>query len=141
MAQDVGVTIGAESGILARWLLVAAFGRTAPLTFLKGVTMYLVMGDGGSLHERSDWGDQVDDVIHNLYQLFGVGALAHRGLLLLHRGLVRGSFPAPHHHDPNEMLPNFAFWVMVAAPSCQHNGMTGTSVLATTPVTRRVRGT
>ena len=37
----------------------------------------------------------------------------------LHRGLVRGSFPAPHHHDPNEMLPNFAFWVMVAAPSCR----------------------
>ena len=28
-AQDVGVTIGAESGILARWLLVAAFGRIA----------------------------------------------------------------------------------------------------------------
>ena len=52
------------------------------------------------------------------YQLFGVGALAHRGLPL-HRGLVRGSFPAPHHHDPNEMLPNFAFWVMVAAPSCR----------------------
>ena len=25
----------------------------------------------------------------------------------LHRGLVRGSFPAPHHHDPNETLPNF----------------------------------
>ena len=25
----------------------------------------------------------------------------------LHRGLVRGSFPAPHHHDPNEMLLNF----------------------------------
>ena len=24
-----------------------------------------------------------------------------------YRGLVRGSFPAPHHHDPNEMLPNF----------------------------------
>ena len=39
------------------------------------------------------------------------------------------------------MLPNFAFGVMVAAPSCQHNGMTGTSVLATTPVTRRVSGT
>ena len=51
-----------------------------PLAFLKGVTLYLVMGDGGSLHERSDWGDQVDGVIHNLYQLFGVGALAHRGL-------------------------------------------------------------
>ena len=50
------------------------------LTFLKGVTLYLVMGDGESLHERSDWGDQVDGVIHNLYQLFGVGALAHRGL-------------------------------------------------------------
>ena len=31
----------------------------------------------------------------------------------LHRGLVRGSFPAPHHHDPNEMLPNFQIWVMV----------------------------
>ena len=28
-----------------------------------------------------------------------------------HRRLVRGSFPAPHHHDPNKMLPNFAFWV------------------------------
>ena len=121
MAQNLGVTIGAESGILARWLLVAASGRTAPLTFLQGVTLYLVMGDGGSLHERSDWDDQVDDVIHNLYQP------------PLHRELVRGSFPAPHHHDPNEMQPNFAFWVMVAAPSCQHNGMTGTSVLATTP--------
>ena len=43
MAQGVGVTIGAESGILA---------------FLKGVTLYLVMGDGGSLHERCDWGHQ-----------------------------------------------------------------------------------
>ena len=29
---------------------------------------------------RSDWSDQVDGVIHILYQLFGVGALAHRGL-------------------------------------------------------------
>ena len=28
----------------------------------------------------------------------------------LHRGLVRGSFPAPHHHDPNETLPNFSIW-------------------------------
>ena len=36
------------------------------LTFLKGVTLYPVMGDGESLHERSDWGDQVDGVIHNL---------------------------------------------------------------------------
>ena len=44
---------------------------------------------------------------HILSQLFGVGALAHRGLPSLHRGLVRGFFPAPHHHDPNEMLPNF----------------------------------
>ena len=35
----------------------------------------------------------------------------------LHRGLVRGSFPAPHHHDPNEMLPNFQIWVMVASMS------------------------
>ena len=41
-----------------------------------------------------------------LYQLFGVGALAHRGLSL-HRRLVRGLFPAPHHHGPNEMLLNF----------------------------------
>ena len=47
----------------------------------------------------------------------------------LHRGLVRGSFPAPHHHDPNEMLPNFAFWVVVAAPSCRFS--TWTSFLAT----------
>ena len=31
----------------------------------------------------------------------------------LHRGLVRGSFPAPHHHDPNKTLPNFQIWVMV----------------------------
>ena len=35
----------------------------------------------------------------------------------LHRGLVRGFFPAPHHHDPNEMLPNFAFWVVVVSHS------------------------
>ena len=50
----------------------------------------------------------------------GVGALAHRGLLPF-RELVRGSFPAPHHHDPNKMLPNFAFWVMVGCstrPPC-----------------------
>ena len=50
-------------------------------------------------------------------RLFGVGALAHRGLSPLHRGLVRGSFPAPHHHDPNETLPNFLIWVMVVFPS------------------------
>ena len=31
----------------------------------------------------------------------------------LHRGLVRGSFPAPHHHDLNKMLLNFCIWVMV----------------------------
>ena len=35
----------------------------------------------------------------------------------LHRGLVRGSFPAPHHHDPNKTLPNFQIWVMVVFPS------------------------
>ena len=32
-------------------------------------------------------------------------------------GLCGGSFPAPHHHDPNEMLPNFQIWVMVASHS------------------------
>ena len=37
----------------------------------------------------------------------------------LHRGLVRGSFPAPHHHDPNETLPNFSIWVMVVSHSSQ----------------------
>ena len=47
-----------------------------------------------------------------LYRLFGVGALAHRGLLPL-QGLVRRSLPAPHHHDPNETLLIFAFWVVV----------------------------
>ena len=35
----------------------------------------------------------------------------------LHRGLVRGSFPAPHHHDPNKTLPNFPVWVMVGSSS------------------------
>ena len=40
-----------------------------------------------------------------------------RSLPPLHRGLVRGSFPAPHHHDPNEMLLNFAFWVVVVSHS------------------------
>ena len=37
--------------------------------------------------------------------------------LPLHRGLVRGFFPAPHHHDPNETLSNFQIWVMVVFPS------------------------
>ena len=36
-----------------------------------------------------------------------------------------GSLPAPHHHDPNEMMPNFAFWVMVAAPSCRFSRYRG----------------
>ena len=26
---------------------------------------------------------------------------------------MRGSFSPPHHHDPNETLPNFQIWVMV----------------------------
>ena len=30
---------------------------------------------------------------------------------------MRGSFPAPHHHDPNETLPNFPIWVMVGSSS------------------------
>ena len=34
------------------------------------------------------------------------------------RGLVRGFFPAPHHHDPNKMLPNFPFWVVVRCSTC-----------------------
>ena len=50
-------------------------------------------------------------------RLFGVGALAPRGLPPLPRGLVRGSFPAPYHHDPNKTLPNFQIWVMVVFPS------------------------
>ena len=33
----------------------------------------------------------------------------------LHWGLVPGSFPAPHHQDPNETLLNFQIWVMVDA--------------------------
>ena len=57
------------------------------------MTLYLVMGDGGLLHERSDWGDQVDGVIHILYQLFGVGALAHRGLTPFIGGLCGDHSP------------------------------------------------
>ena len=31
---------------------------------------------------------------------------------------MRGSFPAPHHHDPKtKTLPNFQMWVMVVFPS------------------------
>ena len=59
MSQVIAVTIGAESGNMARWLLVAAFGPTAPLTFLTGVTLYVVIGDVlESLHERCDWRDE-----------------------------------------------------------------------------------
>ena len=32
---------------------------------------------------------------------------------------MRGSFPAPHHHDPNEMLPIFQIWVMVGSSSTE----------------------
>ena len=109
MAQGVGVTIGAESGILARWLLVAGFGRTAPLAFLKNVTLYLVMGDGGSLHERSDWGDQVDGVMHNLDQLFGVGALAHRGLPPFIGGLCGDHSPHRTTMTQTKRCPIFQF--------------------------------
>ena len=52
------------------------------------MTLYLVMGDGGSLHERSDWGEQGDGVIHNLYQL-----LAHRGLPTFIGGLCGDHSP------------------------------------------------
>ena len=33
---------------------------------------------------------------------------------------MRGSFPAPHHHDPNKTLPNFQIWVMVVFLSPKH---------------------
>ena len=65
--------------------------RTAPLAFLKGVTLPHSLQTLRSRSPCASWAPP------------------------LHRGLVRGSFPAPHHHDPNEMLPNFVFWVMVAA--------------------------
>ena len=54
---------------------------------------------------------------HYLDQLFGVRALAHRGLLPFIGGLCGDHFPAPHHHDPNETLPNFPKWVMVGSSS------------------------
>ena len=60
MSQGIAVTIGADSGNVARWLLVAAFGPTAPLAFLIGVTLYLVIGDvlEGRYTKDCDWGDQ-----------------------------------------------------------------------------------
>ena len=45
MSQGIAVSIGAESGNVARLLLVAAFGPTSPLFFLTGVTLYLNNGD------------------------------------------------------------------------------------------------
>ena len=52
-------------------------------------------------------------IIHILPdQLFGVGALAHRGLSPFIGGLC-GDHSPHHHHDPNETLPNFPIWVMV----------------------------
>ena len=63
---------------------------------------------------------------HHPDRLFGVGALAPRGLSPFHRGLVRGFFPAPHHHDPNEMLPNFPIWVMVGSFSAASGALVPT---------------
>ena len=44
-----------------------------------------------------------------------IGALAHRGLLPVwgHVWEQPLAVPTPHHYDPNEMLLNFAFWVVV----------------------------
>ena len=42
-----------------------------------------------------------------------------------YRGLVRGSFPAPHHHDPNKMLPNFCI--------LGHGGLLGSQTMKTIP--------
>ena len=61
MSQGIAVTIGAESGNVARWLLVAVFfGPTAPLAFLTGVTLYLVIGDvlESRYTKDCDWRDQ-----------------------------------------------------------------------------------
>ena len=113
---------GWDDASLARWLLVAAFGRTVPLAFLKGVTLYLVMGDGGSLHERSDWGDQVDGVIHNLDQLFGVGALAPRGLPPFIGGLCGDHSPHRTTMTQTKLCPIFQFGSWWAHPQqrCQN---------------------
>ena len=51
---------GWDDASLARWLLVAAFGTTAPLAFLTGVTLYLVNGDvlESRYTKDCDWRDQ-----------------------------------------------------------------------------------
>ena len=134
---------------VVRWSLFPTFGPTASLAFLIGVTLYPVVGDVfDGLHTKDATGFQYVHlvaagfsllsirnhmgirsiavkmfIIHFLPdQLFGVGALAHRGLPPFIRGFVRGSFPAPHHHDPNETLPNFQIWVMVGSSSTASHG-------------------
>ena len=60
ISQGIAVSIGAESGNVARLLLVAAFGPTSPLAFLTGVTLYLMNGDVLESHYTKDfdWRDQ-----------------------------------------------------------------------------------
>ena len=66
MSQGIAVTIGAESGNVARWLLVAAFGPTAPLAFLIGVTLYLVIGDVLEGRYTKDATGETKDCIESL---------------------------------------------------------------------------
>ena len=51
---------GWDDASLARWLLVAAFGRTVPLAFLTGVTLYLVFDNvlEGRYTKDCDWREQ-----------------------------------------------------------------------------------
>ena len=66
MSQGIAVTIGAESGNMVRWLLVAAFGPTAPLTFLIGVTLYVVIGDVWESRYTKDATGETKDCIESL---------------------------------------------------------------------------
>ena len=80
MSQGIAVTIGAESGNMARWLLVAAFGPTAPLTFLIGVTLYIVFGDVLEGRYTKDATGETKDCIESLLlwrQISMIGCIQH----------------------------------------------------------------
>ena len=66
MSQGIAVSIGAESGNVARLLLVAAFGPTSPLSFLIGVTLYVVIVDVLEGRYTKDATGETKDCIESL---------------------------------------------------------------------------
>ena len=77
---------------MARWLLVTAFGPSSPLSFLIGVTLYVVIGDVLESRYTKDATGETKDRIESLTlwrRVFLVGCILHDMIVLGEPVIIR----------------------------------------------------